>query len=376
MNGLQEFDIAIVGTGPAGGSAAMELAGSGLRVAIIEKQALPRYKTCGGGVLARAVKLLPVDISQVVQCECNSVAMNLNGKLRYAVRRAVPVVSMVMRDEFDHLLVKRAMERGVELIGDCEVRGVCCGVDGVELETSVGKIRARIVIAADGAAGRTGKLAGFADHRVMIPAMECEASVDVETFERYSAEARFDFDAVPSGYGWVFPKREHLSIGVGNWPGKDVHLREHLKGYMERLGIVSRKAEMHGYVIPMLTAKGMKEAVFAARGILLCGDAAGFADPVTGEGITFAIASGQAAGQAVRRGWPRMAEVEREYIADLGRMILPELRYAARLASLLYFHPRARNWVFRFLGKDLVEKMIQVVIGETTYAEQLGRLGF
>lgn len=301
--------------------------------------------------------------------------MNLNEKLRYSVERSSPVVSMVMREEFDHLLVKKAMEGGVELIGDCEVRGVRCGADGVELETSGAKIAARVVIAADGASGRIGKLAGFADHRVMIPAMECEAVVDEGTFEKYAVEARFDFDAVPSGYGWVFPKREHLSIGVGNWPSKETHLRDHLNQYLRRLGITPTKTEMHGYVIPMLLARSVTEPVFAARRILLCGDAAGFADPVTGEGITFAIASGQAAGRAVRHGFPDAQQIERGYRAELVHSILPELRHASRLAGLLYFHQRARNWLFRCLGRDLVEKMIQVVIGETTYVEQLGRLG-
>jgi geranylgeranyl reductase family protein len=326
-------------------------------------------------VLARAVRLLPIDISSVVQCECNSVAMNLNAKLRYSVDRSDPVVSMVMRDEFDHLLVKHATDRGVELISNCEVRGVCCNADGVELETSVGTISARIVIAADGASGRIAKLAGLPDRRVMIPAMECEASVDSETFERYSVEARFDFDAVPSGYGWVFPKRDHLSIGVGNWPAKEVHLREHLNQYMQKLGIAPTKSQTHGYVIPMLSGRTIAESEFASRRILLCGDAAGFADPITGEGITFAIASGQIAGRAVRQGFPDARKIERGYQEDLARSILPELRYASRLAGLLYFHQRARNWLFRFLGQDLVEKMIQIVLGETTYAEQLQRLG-
>src|SRR5439155_17303715 len=99
-----DFDVVVVGSGPAGAAAALPLAEHGLRVAIVEKARLPRYKTCGGAILRRAVRSLPIDISSVVERECHAVEMNLSPRLRFQSVRPFPVISMTMRDAFDKLL--------------------------------------------------------------------------------------------------------------------------------------------------------------------------------------------------------------------------------------------------------------------------------
>src|SRR5690348_15109019 len=111
-----ELDVAIVGAGPAGAAAALALRGKGLRVGIIEKATLPRYKTCGGGVLRRAAALLPVDFQSVIERECRAAELvHHTPALRFVCRREQPVISMVMRDRFDHLLVRHAEQGGAKL---------------------------------------------------------------------------------------------------------------------------------------------------------------------------------------------------------------------------------------------------------------------
>src|SRR4051812_26581186 len=112
----EEFDVAVVGAGPAGASAAHVLASHGISVAIVDKAKLPRYKTCGGGLLYRAVRALPVDIGPVSEREFRSIEMNLSPRLRFEVRRAFPIVTMTMRDAFDHLLVEAAAAKGAEVL--------------------------------------------------------------------------------------------------------------------------------------------------------------------------------------------------------------------------------------------------------------------
>src|SRR2546430_11447894 len=134
---IDGFDVVVVGAGPAGASAALPLAEHGLRVAIVEKAHLPRYKTCGGAVLQRAVRSLPIGISAAVERECRVVEMNLSPRLRFQSQRAFPIISMTMRDAFDKLLVDAAVARGAGRLHDCEC-------------TSLSSISARYIIAPDG----------------------------------------------------------------------------------------------------------------------------------------------------------------------------------------------------------------------------------
>ena len=196
-----QFEVIIVGSGAAGASAALPLALHGLRVAIVEKARLPRYKTCGGGILYRAVRALPVGISPAVERESRRVEMNLSPRLRFESNRPFPIISMTMRDAFDQLLADAAVARGAILLQNREV----IRIRGSTVETTAGPISARFIIAADGANSFVAKAAGFADDRLLVPALEWEvkvASADVT--------ARFDFDAIDAGYAWVFPKRRHL----------------------------------------------------------------------------------------------------------------------------------------------------------------------
>src|SRR5512136_2753488 len=110
------YDVAIVGSGPAGASAAIELARNGVKVCLVEKDAHPRYKVCGGGLLARAVSLLPVPIESVVEQQCHRVEMRFAGKeVSFTAQRPKPIIYMVMRADLDALLMDEAEKCGVEV---------------------------------------------------------------------------------------------------------------------------------------------------------------------------------------------------------------------------------------------------------------------
>ena len=276
---------------------------------------------------------------------------------------------MTMRENFDFLLLSAAEEAGAHIRSACEVSGVSRDGERVELQTSAGPLTAPFVIAADGTLGAVARKLRLPDGRRLIPALECEVFVSGDVFERFARSARFDFGVVPWGYGWVFPKKEHLSVGVLTTRRGAANLHERLAAYMQRLGISRvRRLERHGSLIPVAP----RRAPFAAGRVLLVGDAAGFADPVTAEGITFAILSGRIAARALVAGSLREEAVSRAYEGEIGARILPELRAARVLATILYDHPVLRTILFSLYGHRLSEAMTDILTGDGTYRGAVG----
>ena len=194
MNEQRSYDVAVVGAGPAGGAAALALSVGGLRVAILEKAVPPRYKTCGGGVLARALRWIPADLRPVVERECMRVELRHHRPaLSFATQRQEPIVTMVMRDQFDHLLTTAAQSAGAELFSGAPVTATLQHAGSVELRTDAGSFHARFVVAADGVGSSIARQCGLPELRQVIPALECEMSLDTARFEKFSHAARFDF---------------------------------------------------------------------------------------------------------------------------------------------------------------------------------------
>ena len=360
------FDVAVVGAGPAGATAALSLARHGLKVALLEKDALPRYKTCGGALVARGLALLPPEIETVVEQRCAQAELHLLDRdLHYAAVRdppGPPIMAMTMRDRLDHVLVSAAAAAGAALRAPCSVSGVSLDPHHVRLDTDAGPVTAAFVIAADGATGELARLAGWGDGRHLIPALEYEVHVDDATLDRFARVPRFDVGIVPYGYAWVFPKAAHLSVGVLTTHRGAINLHRHLEEYLRVIGLAPRSVERHGFVIPVRPRTGP----LARERMLLVGDAAGLVDPVTAEGISLAAQSGGFAAGAIIQSQLDPPRVRAGYHAAL-RPMLAELRVARALARLLYEYPRVRRWMFRRVGQRLVEAITDVFMGARTY---------
>ena len=373
MADAADYDVAVVGAGPGGSAAALALSRGGLRVAILEKAVPPRSKTCGGGLLGRTLKMLPLDLRAVVERECFSAELHHHGPaLSFTTQRERPVVSMVMRDRFDHLLTAAAQEAGATLLAGAPVVSVAVRAEGVELKTKAGAIRARFVIAADGVGSVVARQCGLPELRRVIPALECEVTVEAAGFEKFRHAARFDFGLTPHGYAWVFPKRGHLSIGVLTTRRGSCNLNDEYARYLAHLGLTRPvKEERHGFMIPTRP----RDRLFDAPRVLPIGDAAGLADPLLAEGISGAIRSGQLAARAILENGFDDRATRRAYRAHLGSALLPELGIARVLARVIYDFPRVRTWLLARHGQRLSELLTRVVMGETSYREMSRRPG-
>lgn len=368
MSTEKSYDVVVVGAGPAGSSAALKLAVEGVRVALIDKAGFPRYKTCGGGIVHRAMKYLPIDISPVVERECFTVEHHLHAsKFHCSISRDRPIISMIMRDSFDHLLATEAHRAGAEVIYGRTVLDVRQDDAGsIVLVTDQDLFRASFVIAADGVHSIVARKTAWQEARYLIPALECEVYVDGKTLEQFSKTARFDFDLVPYGYAWIFPKRNHLSIGCLSMKRGKTRLFDFFRHYLEILGItLVTKVERHVSLIPV---NSREDELMKGR-VLLVGDAAGLTDPVFAEGISFAVLSGQIAANALVGGYLKEESVKDLFCHEIKEKILNELKIGKVVRRLIYRHPIIRTNLFRWCGRKLTDGMAQVFMGERSYRE-------
>jgi len=366
----RRFEVVVVGAGPAGAACALRLARAGRTVALLDRVAPPRYKACGGGLTARARRELEalVPLDGVIQAECPRAELHLDRLDRgYVVERPSPLVTMTQRADLDAWIVAEAREAGAELCAPCAVRALeRRGERSIALHTDPGTFTSSAIVAADGAVGVTASAAGFPALPHRVPALESELGVARGVLERFAGTARFDFDRPRDGYAWVFPKRDHLSIGCLATRGGGKELRRTLEAYLEHLELgplASR--EDHGALIPVHPRPGP----LARDGVFLVGDAAGLVDPLTAEGLGNALASARLAAEAIEEG---LEVAERSYDAALAAELLPELARARALARLTYSAPRARDLLFRLRGEVLAEAVCRLIAGETTYRAALG----
>jgi geranylgeranyl reductase family protein len=352
------FDVAVIGAGPAGSAAALHLARGGARVVLLEKAHIPRPKVCGGGLVARARKHLPMGIDLPIERVCRTVEIR-HGTLHIAVTESEPVVELAMRAELDARVAEAAAIAGCDLRDACEVTGLDRREDEIVLATTRGEVRTRHVIAADGVHSPLARLAGWTTALDAIPAIEAEVEVDPAALGDRAQNAVFDFGDAPSGYAWTFPKRAHLSAGVLTTERGRGGLRAELDRYLARLGLAAHACSARGWLIPTRPRRDG----FARGSVLLVGDAAGLADPVTAEGISLALWSGRLAADSVLAG----ADVSHAYERALAREILPELRVARALAHVLYRRPQVTRVLFERAGAPLARAMADIVAGRTSY---------
>jgi len=367
---MKHFTVAIIGSGPSGASTAFHLGKQGIHTVIIEKETLPRYKTCGGGFVNRGKKDMPFDISEVVEREFYKVDTYFNNHEKcYYSNKKEPIITMIMRDAFDHLIVKKAKEFGVTLLENHKLLAIDFVDEKAILKTSQGEISANFVIAADGVLSPTAKMAGWQkDTRKLIPALEYEVEVSTEDFKRLSKSARFDIDAVPYGYAWCFPKKNHLSLGVLTTKKGKINLKEYYRKYLETLGIKEIiKEDAHGFQIPVKP----RTDGFVKHNVFLIGDAAGFAEPITAEGISNAILSGKYTAEAILESKLNRNLAEKLYLEKLDIKLLYELKSGALLAKFFYHNNPVRIYLLNKYGQLFNDIMVDVLHGDRAFPKNI-----
>jgi geranylgeranyl reductase family protein len=288
---VEQFDAIVVGAGPAGSTAAYRLARKGARVLLLDKARFPRDKPCGGGISARAIRELPFDPHPVVEHVVDRMELSFCGGRPFVRGRRSPLAYMTQRRLLDHFLVEQAVDAGTYFRDGAAVTEVSehgARVDGRW-------IGSKLLIAADGANGATARSLDLADTRVYGVALEGNLPHSLVDPGRWQSTIVIELGTIPGGYCWIFPKGDHVNVGVGGWENTAPKLRKHLREFCERRGFdYSKLQALRGYRLP---ARHPGAALARGRALLI-GDAAGLVDPLWGDGIYAAFVSSRLASVA------------------------------------------------------------------------------
>ena len=314
------YDVVVIGTGPAGASAATAAASTGARTLLLDRATLPRYKCCGGGLVGLSQRHADVDLTPLLRDSVSRMTFSKNGRQVYTRRSSTPLFRLVMRADFDAALVDNAVKAGAELRTGVAVRALSED-DGVHVSLATGEtVVARAVVGADGTGGRTGAYVGVRLAQVDV-GLEGEFATPPARAAYWVGRALIDWGPVPGSYGWVFPKGSLLTVGVIGPRTAGDALRAYYASFVQRLGL-GEPDTFSGH----LTRCREPGSPLRRGSVLVAGDAAGLLEPWTREGISYALRSGRAAGLAAASGdldaYERYVEAELDPEMAAGRMFL------------------------------------------------------
>ena len=331
------YDCIIVGAGPGGGAAAYHLAKQGHSVLLIEREALPRYKPCGGGVSPQVAEWFDFDFSPAISVRVKRIRCTWN--MTDPVDADVPddeALWMVRRDQFDYFLVQQAQRQGAELWSETKAKGITFKGDRWQVETSRGPVEGRYLLAADGGRGVMAKWLGFTQRRhLLAAAVEIEPRLEMPNDPLLYLE----MGMVQHGYLWNFPKADGYSIGggvmrVGDQRRQD--LRAPIADYATQFDVTMSQQKAHGH--PILAWDGDQR--LHTQNALLVGEAACVVDPFTAEGIRPALFSGVKAAAAIDRAIAGDLNALEGYTQVMQAEWGQDMRWAKRLAQVFYKAPK------------------------------------
>ncbi|HEX7793965.1 MAG TPA: geranylgeranyl reductase family protein [Vicinamibacterales bacterium] len=389
--------VLVVGAGPAGATAARTLARAGVTVRLLDRSKFPRNKPCGGGISLRVLKRFPylaAELSRIATHTVSRLHLEGPGGESTVIESDGPAALMIRRVEFDALLVDLAREAGAELIGDVDIVRVSTTASGVVLESRDGRtFEAPVVIAADGVhsviARRLGLNPGWPASSVALDMME-ETSreqlrdIDPSTLwvsyghppslagDRQQASAR----QAHEGYAYVFPKRDHVNVGIGYVldhyrnaiDESPYELQRGFVDHLRRRGVMEGESVRRNFT-PFIIPVGGPLRQPGKGGVLLAGDAGGFVNGFTAEGIYYAMVSGDLAARTIAS-TPAPAKLARRYQRAVQREIGAELRDSVLIQRYLFADRRRIANVINGASQEpeLTRLILDFAVGRLSYS--------
>jgi len=391
---VSAIDVLVVGAGPAGATAARALAVGGARVTLVDRATFPRNKACGGAISVRALARFPylrTALDRIPTHWLSRLHLESPNGTSALLTSPSPAALMIRRVEFDDLLVRLAVEAGVDLVEGVEIAQASETADGVDLRARDGRVfRATLVVAADGVysvvARRLGVNPGWAAAAVALDMMEETPNDTLTSVDPQTLWLSYGYGG-SEGYAYVFPKRHHVNVGVGyvldyfrtQVNAAPYHVQSSLIDVLRSRGVLSglsSRAHFTPYHIPI----GGPLRTTARGRVLLAGDAGGFVNGFSAEGIYYAMVSGELAAAAiVQAAADRVvnpAAARRAYVRAWRHEIGGELRDSVLIQKYLLHSPPRMDRVVRGARKrpEFSEILVDYASGRLSYRAARRRL--
>jgi len=361
------YDLAIIGAGPAGSTAGRRAGKLGLKTLIIEKEEFPRYKPCGGALSEQAMSYLDFTVpSHLHEKEVYGARVHYEDQV-IEKHKEYRIATLVTRSVLDNYMLSKAKEVNVKInmgekVNNCEEEEKY-----VVVNSTKDIYKAKFVIIAEGAHGKLKKIV-----RNRIKKNEFGICMVTEIEEINKNIDQYIFNAidihlgvVDLGYGWIFPHDNYYSVGVGGIAKGMPQTKTVIKNFLQANGFTSSGCNLRGHLIPV---GGIKRKLSSSR-IILCGDAAGLVDFFCGEGIAYAIRSGQIAVELIYDVLMKTKKIPiNKYEFTCEREFGNNLKYSLLLSKMMHRFP----WLFLKTftkNTEMISKFLEVPARKSTYKD-------
>ena len=357
-------DVIIVGAGPAGAMTAFLLAKAGVAVQLLEKTSFPRQKVCGGGLTHRAYKEIPFNIDPVVHQVVTWGYVGVNGRKYGSIHGDGPISYLIDRPAFDAFLLEKALSQGADCHFGERCLSITHGEDSIRINTPDHTYQCRFLVGADGVHSQVARQLGLLTKRQTSLAHEAHLSFNPQEPHGFTDAITFDFGALPSGYAWIFPKHDHLNVGVfRSWPGKTTTKRQLLQFIKQHPGLSQSKIKaLRAYPVPL----GLRNERLHCQRAMLVGDAANLADPWLGEGLYYALSSGRIAAEAILNHLHGQTADLASYTREIHQRFSDQFASARRLSLVIHALPSLSVWLLK-RSSSLQRMVIDLLRGDKTH---------
>jgi len=363
-------EVIVVGGGPAGAYLSYLLAREGWEVTVFEKRKLPSDKLCGGGLTPKAMKIIDFSLESVIEEKVYELEFTHDFSRPFVISDSKPLVYTARREKLDSFLLQKASEAGARVIEDSRVQKVEENEKEVKVWTKTGEYGGKFLVGADGPFSVVARSLGLNKGRENALTIACRYQISPEERKDFKGKIKVDYGQVP-GYAWIFPRGEEISVGAGEFKGKTGEIKEKLhkllQNFMDSEGINPAELRFRGWPIPI----NSDFRNIASQRTVLLGDAAGLADPLTGEGLYSAFKSAILASSFLYEAKAKAFPDPGRFIQEVEKEFGAQNTFSQRLSALVYNLPGVIHRMLPGL-ENLKNDFARLIRGESSYQELSG----